>query len=248
MTAIVGISVLRLTTYASQLPGPWIIPDELIYTELGRSVAESAAFTVRDEATRVYALVYAVAHRARLSALGRARIVLPCREGDQRHRYVPHRGAGLSACPALRELGLGSGYGCARSRDPVDGLRRRRDDGEPLLPALRARCPRDGGGARAADASSPVAPSGRHRGCNPDPPSGDRHPPSLRVGDAAREASSRRRRRRDTTPAAFDSPTVLPAALDRHARHGARRTSSVGDPWSLTARGARRLSPRFRSG
>jgi hypothetical protein len=60
MTAIVGISVLRLTTYASQLPGPWIIPDELIYTELGRSVAESAAFTVRDEATRVYALVYAV--------------------------------------------------------------------------------------------------------------------------------------------------------------------------------------------
>ena len=60
MTAIVGVSVLRLTMYASQLPGPWIIPDELIYTELGRSAAESAAFTIRDEATRVYALLYAV--------------------------------------------------------------------------------------------------------------------------------------------------------------------------------------------
>lgn len=60
MTAIVGVSVLRLTTYAWQLRGPWIIPDELIYAELGRSVAESAAFTVRDEATRVYAIVYAV--------------------------------------------------------------------------------------------------------------------------------------------------------------------------------------------
>ena len=46
--------------YASQLPGPWIIPDELLYTELGRSAAESAAFTIRDEATRVYALVYPV--------------------------------------------------------------------------------------------------------------------------------------------------------------------------------------------
>jgi hypothetical protein len=58
MTAIVGVSALRLTMYASQLPGPWIIPDELLYAELGRSAAESAAFTIRDEATRVYALLY----------------------------------------------------------------------------------------------------------------------------------------------------------------------------------------------
>jgi hypothetical protein len=60
VTAIVGVSVLRLMTYAWQLPGPWIIPDELIYAELGRSVAGSAAFSVRDEATQVYAIVYAI--------------------------------------------------------------------------------------------------------------------------------------------------------------------------------------------
>ncbi len=60
VTMIVAVSFVRLTTYAWQLPGPWIIPDELIYAELGRSVAESAAFTVRDEPTQIYAIVYSL--------------------------------------------------------------------------------------------------------------------------------------------------------------------------------------------
>ena len=50
LTAIVALSSLLRIWAGAATGAPWIIPDELIYSELARSFAETGAFAVRDQA------------------------------------------------------------------------------------------------------------------------------------------------------------------------------------------------------
>ena len=50
LTAIVALSAAVRFTLARRMPAPWIMVDELIYSELAKSFAASGHFLVRDEA------------------------------------------------------------------------------------------------------------------------------------------------------------------------------------------------------
>jgi hypothetical protein len=60
LTGLVVFSALVRYALARRTPAPWIMVDELIYSELAKSFAESGRFLVRDEATAAYGIVYPV--------------------------------------------------------------------------------------------------------------------------------------------------------------------------------------------
>jgi hypothetical protein len=60
LTGLVILSSLVRYAMARRSPAPWIMVDELIYSELAKSFAESGRFLVRGEATAAYGLVYPV--------------------------------------------------------------------------------------------------------------------------------------------------------------------------------------------
>jgi hypothetical protein len=60
LTGLVILSALVRYALARPSPAPWIMVDELIYSELAKSFAESGRFLVRDQATAAYGIVYPV--------------------------------------------------------------------------------------------------------------------------------------------------------------------------------------------
>jgi hypothetical protein len=58
LTGIVIISALVRYVFGRGTPAPWIMVDELIYSELAKSLADSGRFLVRGEATAAYGIVY----------------------------------------------------------------------------------------------------------------------------------------------------------------------------------------------
>jgi Dolichyl-phosphate-mannose-protein mannosyltransferase len=60
LAAIVVVSTLYHAWLTRKLPGPFIMVDELIYSELARSFAQSGHFLVRDVPTSGYGVVYPV--------------------------------------------------------------------------------------------------------------------------------------------------------------------------------------------
>ena len=58
LTALVAVSTLVRFLLARRVAAPWIMVDELIYSELAKSFGESARFAVRDVPTYGYGLVY----------------------------------------------------------------------------------------------------------------------------------------------------------------------------------------------
>jgi len=58
LTGIVAVSALVRYVFGRGTPAPWIMVDELIYSELAKSFADSGRFLVRDEATAAYGIVY----------------------------------------------------------------------------------------------------------------------------------------------------------------------------------------------
>ena len=58
LTGIVAMSAIVRYFFGRGTPAPWIMVDELIYSELAKSFAESGRFLVRDEATAAYGIVY----------------------------------------------------------------------------------------------------------------------------------------------------------------------------------------------
>jgi hypothetical protein len=58
LTGIVLLSALLHYALARRTPAPWIMVDELVYSELAKSFAESGRFLVRDEPTAAYGIVY----------------------------------------------------------------------------------------------------------------------------------------------------------------------------------------------
>lgn len=60
LIAIVGLSIALRMALAGRTASPWIMVDELIYSELGKSVASSGTFLVRDVPSNGYGFVYPV--------------------------------------------------------------------------------------------------------------------------------------------------------------------------------------------
>ena len=109
-----------------RMPAPWIMVDELIYSELGKSVGADGRFLVRGVPSSGYGFVYPVliAPAFRALRLGSAR--LRGREGDQRLRHVARSGPDLlPRAPAADAMALARRR-CARRGDPVDALHRAR--------------------------------------------------------------------------------------------------------------------------
>ena len=48
----------RISLIGPTLPVPWVLPDELIYSEMAKSIAEGSLPAVRDEPTRAYGILY----------------------------------------------------------------------------------------------------------------------------------------------------------------------------------------------
>jgi hypothetical protein len=58
LTAVVALSAAGRFVLARRMPAPWIMVDELIYSELAKSFAASGHFLVRDHAANGYGFVY----------------------------------------------------------------------------------------------------------------------------------------------------------------------------------------------
>ena len=126
LTGIVAVSALVRYVLGRGTSAPWIMVDELIYSELAKSFAATGHFLVRDQRDGGV--------RLRLSGADRAGL------GAVRLRAARLRGAkainslvmSLAAVPAYflarRVLtpGLRARRGRAHGGDPVDGLHRRR--------------------------------------------------------------------------------------------------------------------------
>ena len=60
LTAIVVVSAAVRTVLVGRMPAPWIMVDELVYSELGKSFAADGSFLVRGVPSRGYGFVYPV--------------------------------------------------------------------------------------------------------------------------------------------------------------------------------------------
>jgi hypothetical protein len=58
LAAVVGLSVLVRLAIGLATPSPWILPDELLYTELARAIADGGLPAVRGETTLGWGVVY----------------------------------------------------------------------------------------------------------------------------------------------------------------------------------------------
>ena len=54
LVGLVALSTAIRYAFARQIVAPWIMVDELIYSELAKSFAASGHFLVRDQATAAY--------------------------------------------------------------------------------------------------------------------------------------------------------------------------------------------------
>src|SRR5262245_34927333 len=55
---LIVVSTLLRSWAASQVSTPWILPDETLYAELGRSLYHSGSFEILGHPVRFYSLVY----------------------------------------------------------------------------------------------------------------------------------------------------------------------------------------------
>src|SRR3954452_21834873 len=60
LTAIVAVSILVRIALARRMVAPWIMVDELVYSELAKSFANDGQFLVRDVPSHGYGFVYPV--------------------------------------------------------------------------------------------------------------------------------------------------------------------------------------------
>ena len=60
LAAVVGLSILVRVAIGLATPSPWILPDELLYTELARAIADGGLPAVRGDVTLGWGVVYPV--------------------------------------------------------------------------------------------------------------------------------------------------------------------------------------------
>jgi hypothetical protein len=151
VTGVLLLVVVARVAIAGKISTPWILLDEIIYSEIAKSIATDGHRYVReapyDFPSFVYpALISPACARARRRAGG-----LRAREDDERRPDDGRRRADvlLGAPPGAAAVG-GRGRG-ARPADAVDALHERADERERVLPGLRRDRVGDGDCAREAD-------------------------------------------------------------------------------------------------
>src|SRR5918999_6050737 len=58
LTAIVVVSTVELVAFGRSISAPWIVPDEIFYSEMARSFAATGHFAVRDVPMIPFGVVY----------------------------------------------------------------------------------------------------------------------------------------------------------------------------------------------
>ena len=226
LTAIVVGSAIFRAVVGRGIVAPFIMVDEVIWSEIARGIADAGEPLLRDQPDPGYSVVYPllispvyVLFKGLPSAYEAVKVV-------ECGRDVARRGARvLPGAASRRRRPLAAG-GAPRRRAPVARVHGDRDDGEPLLPALPRLRARPRARARAADRAADGAalrPARRRvRHARP----GDRP----RAGDPARAAPARdlrpSRRSRDLL--------ALPSAV-----RGVRGPRAPGDRRAARRRDAR---------
>ena len=152
---------------ARRIVAPWIMVDELIYSELAKSFADSGHFLLRGELDRRVRLRLPGAAQPRVGALRRAsrrrtrRRRRSTRSSSRWRRSRRTCSRGGCCSPSVRVRGGGAGDGGADA-----ALLRDADDRERVLPGIPARRAGDGRLARAARPDAD-APAPRRRSCSP---------------------------------------------------------------------------------
>ncbi len=214
--------------------------DELIYSELAKSVAAGEGFRIRGDAVAgAYGFVYPL-------LLAPAWALFDCdpgrvhgREGDQRPRGVARGRARLPARAPFRLADRRLRRRRAHGRAAVAPVRGDADDGERVLPAVPARRARARVRARAADVDALAAPARRDRARLRHPRPGRR----LRPGRAARAARARGRGAplaHSPGREALVARSVV-AALRRDGRRSGARARRAARARTLAARPPRRV-------
>ena len=103
--ALVVVSAAIRYVLARRIVAPWIMVDELIYSELAKSFADGGHFLIRGDTPRAYGFVYPAADRSRL---GRS-------STRSRRRTRRRRRSTRSSCRSRRSRRTCSRAGCSRS-------------------------------------------------------------------------------------------------------------------------------------
>ena len=139
LAAIVVLSFVVRAWLARGMLGPFIMVDELIYSELAKSFASDLRFAVRDVPVRGYGVVYPILISPAYAIFDRMPDVYAT------VKTINSLVMSLAAVPtyllARRVVGkwLGAARGAARRCGPVDGLHGDGDDRERVLPDLSPR-------------------------------------------------------------------------------------------------------------
>ena len=151
--ALYAVAVAVQLALALRVTSPWIMVDELVYSDMARSFADTGHFLIRG-AHANYGFVYPLLLSPAYALFGSVADVYQWARLFNALVDVLGRLPGLSARAARRAAGIRACGGGARGRDPADGLRRHADDGERVLSGLRLARVRARARARAADAAS----------------------------------------------------------------------------------------------
>ena len=221
LAAIVVVSIAVRVALARRIVAPWIMVDEIVYSELAKSFAAHGHFLVRGVPSHGYGFVYPVLIAPAWRLFGR--------DPDAYAAAKAINGVlmSLAAIPAYllarraaARAALARRRG-ARGARPLDALHGDADDRERLLPALPAR----------------RAPARARRSSEPTP----RRQVALLV--ALRASPSRRAPRRSRcSPAIATAPVA--ARARRAARRCARRCGRFAPLYGMLAGGAARGARR----
>jgi len=155
-------AVVIQLTLALRVVSPWIMADELIYSDMARSFAETGRFR-NSRRRRELRLRLSAPHLARIRALRFRRGCVRRSSRRERARDLLGRPPGVSPRSPRREHPRRVRRCRVRGRGSADDLCGNADDGERVLSDLRVGRLRARPCSRAADTSSTVAPAGAVR-------------------------------------------------------------------------------------
>ena len=239
LTGIVVASAALRVWLVRAMPAPFVFVDELIYSELAKSVADAGSFAVRGVPTSGYSILYplllAPAY-ALFDALPNAYALAKATNAVA---------MSLAAVPAwlLARRVAGRGLSLAlrrdRRRDPVDGVHGDGRDGDALLPGRAALRLDARAGARASLRRPARGARRRARRGRRDPLAGDRVRRSRRARAVpARAAATRRRGAAPLCAAPRRHGRARPARRRGAARSAAGRSRTSSAPTASSARAA----------
>ena len=149
---VVGSTIVR-AILGRDLVAPFIMVDEIIWSEVARGIADAGEPLLRDEPDPGYSIVYPLLISPVYALFDEPAGRVRGREDAQRAPHVARCRAGVLPRAAGRARRPRAARGAHGGRDPVHGVHGHGHDGERLLPALPPRRARPRARARAADAA-----------------------------------------------------------------------------------------------